>query len=120
MRKKMFYNASALIFSRAKELRMNLTDAELKLWEYLRAKPKGFTFRRQHPIGIYVADFFCYKLKLVIEVDGPIHEEEEVIKNDKERQKALKNEGLASIRFTNDEIMNDLQEVIKKIEALLQ
>lgn len=87
MKRKMFYRAEPLIFERAKELRNNLTHAEMMLWGYLRTNPSGYEFRRQHPVGRYVADFFCYKLKLVIEVDESIHNIKELKVNDEEREK---------------------------------
>lgn len=87
MEKRMFYGANPLLFAKAKELRNNMTQAEVVLWEYLRTKPSGYKFRRQHPIGIYIADFFCHKLNLAIELDGSIHDLEEVRLNDEERQK---------------------------------
>jgi cyclase len=119
MEKKMFYKANPLIFKRAKELRNNITPAEMVLWNYLRTKPLGYKFRRQHPLGIYIADFFCYKLKLVIEVDGSIHNNEIVKQNDKERQKLIESEGIRVIRFTNSEITKQLEMVIEKIKTLL-
>jgi cyclase len=82
---KMFYDASALLFARAKELRSNMTLSEMLLWRFLKTKPLGYKFRRQHPMSEYVADFFCYKLKLVIEIDGPIHDAEEVKTKDLEK-----------------------------------
>jgi imidazole glycerol-phosphate synthase subunit HisF len=87
MKANMFYNASPLIFERAKELRANLTPAESVLWGYLKSKPLGYKFRRQHPVSIYIVDFFCYKLKLVIEVDGPVHDKPDIKLSDVERQK---------------------------------
>jgi imidazole glycerol-phosphate synthase subunit HisF len=119
MEKKMFYNATPLLFERAKELRSNLTPAEMVLWGYLKTKPFGYKFRRQHPIGIYIADFFCYKLKLVIEVDGLIHDSEEVKKNDEEREKIIRAEGIKIIRFSNTEVMQQLEKVIIKIQCML-
>ncbi len=89
------------------------------LWNYLRTKPLGYKFRRQHPLGIYIADFFCYKLNLVIEVDGSIHNNEIVKQNDEERQKLIESEGIRVIRFTNSEITKQLEMVIEKIKTLL-
>jgi len=86
---------------------------------YLKTKPLGYKFRRQHPIGIYIADFFCYKLKLAIEVDGPVHTKEEIKKNDEERQKLIESEGIKVVRFTNDEVMKELETVIEKIQNWL-
>jgi imidazole glycerol-phosphate synthase subunit HisF len=96
-----------------------MTQAEIVLWEYLRTKPLGYKFRRQHPIGVYIADFFCFKLKLLIEVDGLVHTKEEVRKNDEVRQKIIESEGIKVLRFTNDEVMKQLETVIEKIQTLL-
>jgi very-short-patch-repair endonuclease len=120
MEKKMFYNAGPLIFARAKELRNNVTKAEMILWGYLKTRPSGYKFRRQHPLLNYIVDFFCYKLKLVIEVDGSIHNTEEVKKNDEDRQLLIESEGLTVLRFTNDEVIKQPETVIEKIQLLLQ
>ena len=70
----MFYNASPIIFERAKRLRENMTEAELKLWECLKEKKLlNLRFRPQHPIDIFIADFYCHPLKLIVEIDGGIH-----------------------------------------------
>ena len=113
----MFLGASKFIFENAKALRKNMTDAEKILWGYLKAKPNGFKFRRQHPLGIYIADFYCHKLKLVIELDGSIHDIEEVKENDIIRQKMIEEEGITVMRFTNEEVMNSINEVLKMIHA---
>ena len=115
----MFYDAGATIFQRAKELRNQPTDAERIMWMHLRTRPKGYKFRRQHPVGNYILDFYCHALKLAIEVDGSIHNEEEVIQADNERQKNLEAEDIRFIRFTNKEIMINLHEVIGKINFVI-
>jgi very-short-patch-repair endonuclease len=72
----MFYRARKSIFLKAVELRNNPTKAEIILWEQLKNKDLfGVRFKRQHPIDIFIADFYCHKYKLVIEVDGEIHNE---------------------------------------------
>ena len=119
MEKRMFHGASNLLFQKAKELRNNMTHSELVLWEYLRQHPQGMKFRRQHPIGIYIVDFYCHKLKLVIEVDGSIHNLEAVKKEDEERQKQLETDGLKVVRFTNEEILKNEEIVIQKINLLI-
>lgn len=119
MRKQMFLGASHLIFEKAIELRSNLTQAELILWGYLKQKPLGYKFRRQHPIGIYIADFYCHALKVVIEVDGSIHDDEEVKKADEIRQNDLERNGLLVMRFRNEEVEKNLEVVISKIENLI-
>ena len=115
----MFYGASNLLFERAKELRGNMTEAELVLWEYLRQHPLGYKFRRQHPLGIYIVDFYCHKLKLVIEVDGSIHNLEAVKEADIKRQRQLEMDGLIVIRFTNKEVLKTKEVVIEKIKLLI-
>lgn len=118
MKKKMFYGAGNLIFEKAKELRKNLTNAELVLWGYLKQSPSGLKFRRQHPVGNYIVDFYCHKLNLVIEVDGSVHDNIEVIECDRKRQKDLEEEGLTVIRFRNEEVEKRLQTVIEKLENI--
>jgi cyclase len=113
----MFYGASPLIFHRAKELRNQLTHAERILWGYLKNKPSGYKFRQQHPIGIFIADFYCHKLKLIIEVDGLVHGREEVRASDQERQKILEQEGIKVIRFTNEEVLKNVEGIIQRITS---
>jgi cyclase len=115
----MFSGASKEIFQRATELRNRETHAEDILWGYLKTKPLGFKFRRQHPYANYILDFYCHQLKIVIEVDGSIHNEEEVIKRDIERQTVLEENGLQMVRFKNEEVERKLESVILKIEARL-
>jgi very-short-patch-repair endonuclease len=115
MKKQMFYSASPTIFQRAKELRNQLTDAERILWMQLRTKPKGYKFRRQHPAGNYILDFYCHALKIAIEVDGSIHNEERVRKADHKRQKNLEAEGICVIRFSNKDVMTNIGYVTGQI-----
>ena len=113
----MFYKAGPLIFFFFLLLRSNMTNAETKLWEFLRTKPGGFKFRRQHPLGIYIADFFCYQLKLAIEVDGRIHERADIRQTDAERQKLIEADGIRVMRFTNEQVLTNIEAVIKTITA---
>ncbi|MFK5854987.1 MAG: DUF559 domain-containing protein, partial [Bacteroidota bacterium] len=70
----MYYGAKPHIFEKARFLRNNMTDSKLKLWEVLKGKRiLGLRFRSQHPIDIFIADFYCHPVKLVVEVDGGIH-----------------------------------------------
>ena len=107
------------VFENARLLRGNLTHAELVLWSYLKLKPLGYKFRRQHPISIYVADFYCHALKLVIEIDGDVHTDIDVQRRDIERQKNLESEGMFFIRFTNEEVEKNLERVINRIERYI-
>ena len=92
-----------------------MTDAEKVLWSRIRnRKVNGMYFRRQHPYGIYILDFFCFEANLVIEVDGPIHLSRH--EYDIERSDYLKSSGLKVIRFTNTQIENKIELVLKKIQ----
>ena len=106
----------------ANRLRKEMTKAEACLWKYvLRAgKMKGFQFRRQRPVLIYIADFMCKELMLIIEVDGSIHLLEEVMKNDEIRQKALEAAGFTVLRFTNDEVLKNIQSVYSYLEDWIE
>ena len=116
MEQNMFFGASKIIFENAKVLRENMTHAESILWAHLKAKPNGLKFRRQHPLGIFIADFYCHKLKLVIELDGSIHDNDDVKENDEIRQKLIEGDGITVMRFKNEEVMNDIQNALKQLE----
>ena len=116
----MFYNATKFVFTCARLLRKNMTTSEKVLWDFLKKKPYGFKFRRQHAIGMYVVDFYCHSLKLVIEVDGSIHDLEENKFNDKCREKSLEEEGIRVIRFKNQEVMKHLSTVKAKLLKVLK
>ena len=115
----MFYSASPLIFQRAKELRNHLTDAERKLWMYLRTSPKGCKFRRQHPAGNYILDFYCHALKIAIEVDGGIHNKVKIQEADRKRQQNLEADGIYVIRFSNREVITNIESVKEQIHIVI-
>jgi len=115
MKKKMFLGADPLIFRNAEALRYRMTAAEELLWGYLKGSQLGVKFRRQHPLGIYIADFYCHKHKLVIELDGSIHELPKIAINDIERQRNLELDGLKLLRFTNEQVFNNLNKVLEDI-----
>jgi very-short-patch-repair endonuclease len=99
----MYYGAKPSLFRLAKELRKNETEAEKILWSRLnRNQILGQQFRRQHPINVFIADFFCARLKLVIEVDGSIHEITEYQIHDEGRSDLFNDLGITVIRFTNE------------------
>ena len=115
----MFYGAKPHIFEKAKCLRESMTDSELKLWEELKGKRiLGLRFRSQHPIDIFIADFYCHPVKLVVEVDGGIHKSRDKKEYDIGRTGELNILGIDVIRFTNEEIENDINYVIKEIERI--
>ena len=108
----MFFNADPLLFERARELRNKLTPSEQIFWLRLKEHFPCYKFRRQHPISIYIADFYCHSLKLVIEIDSSIHNLPDVYINDVQRQQDLENLGLKVIRFTNEQVKNQIEEVL--------
>ncbi|AMQ57498.1 endonuclease domain-containing protein [Algoriphagus sanaruensis] len=117
----LFYGASPEIHRRAKELRKRMTSAEKVLWHFLKNKSvDGFKFRRQHPINKYIVDFYCHQIKLVIEVDGGIHDEIEQKEYDAGRTSALEEFGLKVIRFRNEEILYRINSVITHISRYLK
>ncbi len=100
--------------SRAKQLRRELTPAERKLWSRLRARRLvGFHFRRQQIIEPYIVDFYCHRTALIVEVDGGIHAEQEAY--DRCRGQVLAERGFRVMRFTNDEVMHNLDRVLEVI-----
>jgi very-short-patch-repair endonuclease len=102
-------------WQRARELRNDLTKAEQILWRVLRGKQQGVRFLRQHPLGPYIADFFSFASKLVIEVDGDTHCDPVQIERDKLRTEYLESEGCSILRFTNTQVLCDLSGVLEII-----
>lgn len=108
------YSKNAL--KNAQELRKKLTEAEAFLWYFLKAKQLGgFKFRKQSPIGPYIADFVCFEQKLIIELDGGHHMEEKAIEYDKKRDEFLKNSGYNVLRYFNSEIFQNIEGVLSNI-----
>jgi very-short-patch-repair endonuclease len=104
----------------SQELRKNMTDTENLLWSRLRMKQlKGFMFSRQKPLGEYIADFYCHKAKLVVEVDGGQHFSDERVEYDKIRDDFMENMGLKVLRFTNTDVIDNLDGVVEVIESTL-
>jgi len=113
------YNKSLKAFSR--ELRNHSTLGEVLLWKQLRAgNMRGYTFNRQKPLGKYIVDFYCKPLRLVIEVDGGYHFEEQQQLKDKERQSILEDLGLHFLRFEDEQVRKDMDVVLRKIETYVQ
>ena len=100
----------------SRQLMDNMTDAERYLWTKIRMKQiKGYQFYRQKPIGDYIVDFFCPRAKLVIEVDGSQHFSDETTEYDKIRGEYLTSLGLRVMRFTNTEVLKNIEGVIESI-----
>jgi very-short-patch-repair endonuclease len=109
------------IFEKAKELRKSMTEAESYLWKKLRRRQlNGLKFRRQHPLDIFIADFYCHEKKLIIELDGGIHDSIEQSEYDDGRTFELEEKGFKIIRFRNEEVFNDLEKVLAKIIELIE
>ncbi|HET6913522.1 MAG TPA: endonuclease domain-containing protein [Rhodanobacteraceae bacterium] len=99
---------------RARSLRQSMTDAEARLWLLLRGRhTTGFKFRRQFPIDRYVADFACLEAKLVVEVDGGQHNDR--IEEDAARTRCLESNGFRVLRFWNDEVLKNSEQVLQVI-----
>jgi very-short-patch-repair endonuclease len=103
---------------RARELRGQMTDAEIRLWMRLRGNQMvGHHFRRQVPIGPYVADFVCIKAHLVVEVDGSQHQTD--ISRDEERSAWLRARGFRVLRFWNNDVLQQTDSVLEKVRLTL-
>jgi len=101
---------------RRKKLRNNSTQAEIFLWNYLKhSKLEGRKFRRQHSIGNYIVDFYCPSEKLIIELDGEVHFNDDAIEYDKRRTTYLENKGFKVIRFENQEAIYNVDLVLEQI-----
>ncbi|HKS61088.1 MAG TPA: DUF559 domain-containing protein [Xanthobacteraceae bacterium] len=107
--------------SRARGLRHRATEPEQKLWWHLRHRlpTQGTHFRRQVPIGPYIADFCCLKAKLIIEVDGNQHGLDTNITRDAKRTAYLASQGFSVLRFSNREVMTEINGVLEAIHATL-
>ncbi|HEU4860488.1 MAG TPA: DUF559 domain-containing protein [Chitinophagaceae bacterium] len=115
----MFEGASFLLFENAKKLRNKMTSAEEVMWMHLRKGISGYKFRRQHPIGNYIADFFCHKAKLIVEGGGSVHNNDEIKKSDFIRQSDLEKLGYTILRFTNEEVSKQTETVLNKISEIV-
>lgn len=104
----------------ARQLRNNSTQSEIMLWKYLKGKQMyGFDFHRQKPIDNFILDFFCHELMLGIELDGFTHQHEEVYKKDIVKEKRMNDLGIMILRFDDEEVMNDVDNVIRSIENVI-
>lgn len=110
----------------ARDLRKNMTKAEIELWSHIKNKNIWVRFMRQKPIYVYtednwldrfiIADFYCAEKDLVIELDWEIHLEKEVLELDKVKEKLLENKWIKVIRFRNEEVFKNIWEVLEKIK----
>ncbi len=116
MQRKTRGRATQPVVHLARDQRREPTLAERKLWGALRGRRlSGFKFRRQHPHGQFVLDFFCVEEQLEVEVDGGIHSDPIQAKHDQARTECLETIGIRVLRFKNDEVMNHLDSVLQRI-----
>ncbi len=112
----MHCGASKIIFQYAELLRKNMTEAEKIVWEKLSNNKLDIRIRRQHQIHKYIADFYCHELKLIIEIDGDIHLAKEHKEYDINRDITLSEFGIQILRFTNHQVINNIDEIINEIK----
>ena len=109
-------DAPRLARDRARNLRLAQTEVERTLWQKLRNRQlNGFKFRRQHPIGPYIVDFFCLDARLAIELDGSQHGDERAVEDDERRTAYLNDQGYRVLRFWNQEVIDNLDGVLEAI-----
>jgi very-short-patch-repair endonuclease len=116
----MHFGATKQIFQYAEILRKRMTEAETILWERVCKNQLGVKVRRQHPIWKFIADFYCHELKLIIEIDGGIHLAAENKEYDIGRDIALGEFGIHIIRFTNDQVIGETDNVIDQIKRTIE
>ena len=108
---------SNAVVIRARELRRRPSLPEGLVWRELRQRPNGLKFRRQHPVGRYVVDFYCAAARLVIEIDGQSHSMGDRPHRDERRDEWIRRQGLRVIRFDAADVMNDLASVVTVITS---
>ena len=112
-----YYNSK--LTDLAKKLRKNQTYAEKIFWQIVRNDNLSYDFHRQKPIGNYIYDFYCHKLKLVIEIDGITHLDNDVKNNDLNKDKYAESLGLRIVRFTDDEVIGNSNMVEKRLKGII-
>jgi len=116
--KTMYFRAKPVTVETARLLRKNMTRSEKLLWEKVKGKQiHSVRFRRQHPIDIFIADFYCHEARLVIEIDGEIHNDRS--EYDDGREAEIEEYSLKVIRFSNDQVINDIESVVTKIRTVV-
>jgi very-short-patch-repair endonuclease len=119
LEKSMYYNAKPSIIEAARLLREDMTRCEDLLWERIKGKQIcGLRFRRQHPIDIFIADFYCHRIRLVVEIDGEIHNSQKDY--DIGRSAVMEKYDIKVIRFTNEDVEFNIEKVIHNIEIIIK
>ncbi|MDD4606727.1 MAG: endonuclease domain-containing protein [Patescibacteria group bacterium] len=106
-----FYNQKRQKSTRQR-LRNNMTQAEINLWKKLRNSSAGYKFRRQHGVGKYIVDFYCPKLNLIVELEGDVHGLDKQVRKDMKRFKFFEERGFNIKRYTNKDVLNNLDDVL--------
>ena len=109
-------NDSKPAVDRARRLRREMTALERALWARIRNEALGFKFRRQYPAGPYTLDFYSPAVKVCVEIDGPLHEEA----HDARRDAFLSSEGILTLRFTSEDVYNDIEPALKRIREVCE
>lgn len=99
----------------SRKLRSEMSLPEVLLWKELRKRPDGFKFRRQHPAGEFVLDFYCAKAKLAVEIDGATHEHRETVRRDANRSSFLRSRGIATTRIPAQRVLEDIEPVVQRL-----
>jgi very-short-patch-repair endonuclease len=113
----MFYGAKPDIFQKAELLRKNMTDAEKSLWKRINKSQLGVRFKAQHPIDIFIVDFYCHQCKIVVELDGAIHKSQK--EYDEGRTAELESWDITVVRFKNEDVLKNIEVVVDKIKAIV-
>ena len=115
----MYFRAKPTTLETARLLRKQMTKSEELLWERLKGKQLlGLRFRRQHPIDIFIVDFYCHDARLIIELDGEIHKER--VEYDDGREAEIEWYNLKVIRFSNHEVLNEIEKVVEIITSVVK
>ncbi|HEY4493316.1 MAG TPA: endonuclease domain-containing protein [Candidatus Paceibacterota bacterium] len=114
-----FLANNKILKNRRRELRRNQTEAEKIMWAYLRGKQIGVRFLRQYSLGPYIIDFYCPRIKLAVELDGPVHDLPVSQEYDRERGLYLGSLGVRTVRFKNATVMNNPTKITNKLKPLL-
>ena len=118
MSRKPYWRSPQHLRIRARDLRRDATPAEALLWQWLRTRHiTGLKWRRQHPIGRFIVDFYCAEQRLIVELDGSVHDSQ--IERDAERTEQLEREGYRVVRFPNAAVERDIEQVLVEIRAAI-
>lgn len=113
-------HSKLILKQRRTELRNKMTPQEIILWSYLKNSGLGHKFQRQHSMGNFIADFYCAKGKLIVEIDGSQHNDEGSKAYDKERTDYFESIGIRVLRFWNNEVNTNIKVILEKIKDTLE